>query len=136
VIISHVYARRFYDRDNSLGPLQVSAWHDLLQGVMEDIMQRLSCDEIWTCRSLSGRWAAAARATGRMIVTTAVPPLEWAKLPEHLSQLQKLHISHLGLKYWIDVVPPDPGAFASLLTVLSTQVTLLDCTDNFVTLSL
>ncbi len=128
MIISHLYARRFYDRDYSLGPLQVSAWVDLPQGVMENIMQCLSCDEIWTCRSLSGRWATAARATGRMIITTAVPPLEWAKLPEHLSQLQKLHISHLGLKYWIDVVPPDPGAFASLLTVLSTQVTLLDCT--------
>lgn len=99
-------------------------------------MQRLSCDEIWTCRSLNGRWAAAARATGRIIVTSALPPLEWSKLPEHLSQLQKLHISHLGLKYWIKVVPPDPGAFASLLTVLSTQVTLLDCTSNFVILSL
>ncbi len=136
MIRPQVYARRIYDLDNSVGPLQVSAWLDLPQDVMEDIMQRLSSDEIWTCRSLSSRWAAAARSTGRMIVTTALPPLEWSKLPEHLWQLQKLHISHLGLKYWINVVPPDPGAFASLLTGLSTQVTLLDCTDNFVTLSL
>ena len=51
-----------------------------------------------------------------------MPASEWKTLPWCLSKLQQMHISQLGLAYYLHVTPPDPAGCAWLLRGLTTQV--------------
>ena len=54
--------------------VQVSMWTELPRDVIEIVMKDMSQVDLWTCRNISRRWAAAAKASGLFKLVTSLSP--------------------------------------------------------------
>jgi len=99
-------------------------WTDLPREVIEIVMKDLSQDDLWTCRNISSRWAAAAKTSGLLKFVTALSSYAWNEMPITLSRLHRLEICGSQVQCCLKVEPPDIAACAAMLKFLADQVML------------
>ncbi len=107
-------------------------WTDLPREVIEIVMKDMSQDDLWTCRDISSRWAAAAKASGLLKLVTSLSPSAWTEVSVKLFSLHYLKISNSQVQCCIKVEPPDTAACAAMLKPLADQVmaaAIADCAD-------
>ncbi len=104
--------------------VQVSTWTELPREVIEIVMKDLSQDDLWTCRNISSRWAAAAKTSGLLKFVTALSSYAWNEMPITLSRLHRLEICSSQVQCCLKVEPPDIAACAAMLKFLADQVML------------
>ncbi len=104
--------------------VQVSTWTELPREVIEIVLKDMSQDELWACRNISSRWAAAAKASGLLKLVKSLSPSAWHKVPVQLSRLHHLKICKDQVQCCLKVDPPDTAACASNLKRLADQVML------------
>jgi len=104
--------------------VQVSTWTGLPREVIEIVMKDLSQDDLWTCRNISSRWAAATKASGLLKIVTSLSSSAWNEVPVKLSRLQHLEICNSQVQCCLKVEPLDTTACAAMLEPLIDQVML------------
>jgi len=104
--------------------MQVSTWTELPREVIEIVMKDMSQDELWTCRNISSRWAAAAKASGLLKLVASLSPSTWNEVPVKLSRLHHLKICNTQIQCCLKVDPPHTAACAAMLKRLADQVML------------
>ncbi len=104
--------------------VQVSKWTELPQGVFEIVLKSMSQNDLWTCRDVSSRWAAATKASGLLKLVTTMSPSAWNEVPVNLSRLHQLEICNSQVQCCLKVETPDIAACAALLEQLADQVIL------------
>ena len=107
--------------DHRCTHVQVSMWTELPQDVIEIVMKDMSQDGLWTCRNISRRWAAAAKASGFLKLVTSLSPLAWTELSVTLSRLHHLKISKSQVQCCIKREPLDTAACAAMLESTADQ---------------
>ena len=99
-------------------------WTELPREVIEIVMKDMSQDDLWTCRDVSSRWAAAAKASGLLKLVTSLSPSAWNEVLVKLSRLHHLEICNSQVQCCLKVEPPDTAACAAKLEHLAAQVML------------
>lgn len=101
-------------------------WTELLRVVIDIVMKDMSQDGLRTCRNISRRWAAAAKASGLLSLVTSLSPSACTEVSVKLSRLHNLKISNSQVQCCIKVEPLDTAACAAMLQPLADQVILAE----------